>query len=272
MSTAPTAGCVVVHGVDHDHGVVPVHERGHDHGVDHGHDTFRHARTVTGFDIPGNAIRGLQSHPPMPSSIIVHPHDREKSLEEQGENESGALERHSGRRHSGSPKAEGRNRCRANAAYVAWRSRPAPELAAQSIDDPKLVARTQQRPDSRPCERSLAKTACCGARAVNAVPIATHRRSPYHRCSRPPPGRLSWIQNTGAAPEPAQSCRSRIHDLIDTKTSSAGKLAATRSARRACVARTRLEGRDANRGTPTLASSPGARRSRRAATPRALSP
>jgi nickel/cobalt exporter len=28
---------VLVHGVDHGHGIVPVHERGHDHGRDHGH-------------------------------------------------------------------------------------------------------------------------------------------------------------------------------------------------------------------------------------------
>jgi hypothetical protein len=28
----------VVHGLDHDHGIVPVHVHGHDHGLDHDHD------------------------------------------------------------------------------------------------------------------------------------------------------------------------------------------------------------------------------------------
>ena len=38
MSADPVAGCVLVHGVDHGHGIVPVHERGHDHGRGHAHD------------------------------------------------------------------------------------------------------------------------------------------------------------------------------------------------------------------------------------------
>jgi hypothetical protein len=33
----PSAGCILVHGIDHVHGVVPVPERGHDHAGDHVH-------------------------------------------------------------------------------------------------------------------------------------------------------------------------------------------------------------------------------------------
>lgn len=36
---------------------------------------LRHARTMTGFGIPGNALRDALSHPLRPSSIIGYPHD-----------------------------------------------------------------------------------------------------------------------------------------------------------------------------------------------------
>jgi hypothetical protein len=50
ISAATSAGCVLVHGVDHRHGIVPVHERGHDYGRGHVH---AHGNVlVTGFDRP----------------------------------------------------------------------------------------------------------------------------------------------------------------------------------------------------------------------------
>jgi hypothetical protein len=54
---------LIVHGVDHDHGVVPVHERGHHHGVDHdhdhGHDHGHGARSTAAViaDFPRHVLR-----------------------------------------------------------------------------------------------------------------------------------------------------------------------------------------------------------------------
>jgi len=40
----------------------------------------RHARTGTGFGIPGSALRGVLSYPPMPSSSITYPLDHAITL------------------------------------------------------------------------------------------------------------------------------------------------------------------------------------------------
>jgi len=52
ISADPVAGCVLVHGVDHGHGIVPVHERGHAHGRDHVHGHDHDHVHLTGFDRP----------------------------------------------------------------------------------------------------------------------------------------------------------------------------------------------------------------------------
>jgi hypothetical protein len=41
---------LIVHGIDHDHDVVPAHERGHDH--DHGHDHGRRPTADVIADFP----------------------------------------------------------------------------------------------------------------------------------------------------------------------------------------------------------------------------